>query len=211
MTTLAVMKARIADELGDRSDLTDRIARAIADAIAEYQQKRFWFNESRDVTFPTVAGQEFYTAADHADIPNLYRIDQATMLIGNQVAVLARRSEAELQVLSDNATQSGDPTDFAYFARQLRLCPVPNAVRLIRITGHVRFAAPTSDEETGNVWMTDAEKLVRSRAKYELAIHNLNDDELATKMAAAVTEQLTALAARTGRQIGRGRITPTVW
>lgn len=210
MSTLAVMKARIAQELGDRTDLTSEIASAITDAVTEYAPKRFYFNESRSVTFSTVAAQEFYTSADNANIPNLYRIDLVSVDVGGQVQQIDRASNKVLELWSDGATQTGDPPrEYAYFARQIRLYPVPTAVRTVRITGHIKFAAPASDSEADNVWMTEAEKLIRSRAKYELAIHKLHDQELAMLMTAAVTEQLSTLGIQTGRRVGRGRIRAT--
>ena len=72
---LAQMKARIADELGQRTDLTSQISFAISDAISFYNNERFIFNESRDITFSTVPAQEFYGAADNTAIPNMWSFD----------------------------------------------------------------------------------------------------------------------------------------
>jgi hypothetical protein len=59
---------------------------------------------------------------------------------------------------------------------------------LMSIGGHVNLPSPmgfigsTGQDTTGNRWFTDGEKLIRSRAKYELAINVLRDNELAVKM-----------------------------
>jgi hypothetical protein len=63
---------------------------------------------------------------------------------------------------------------------------------LMTIGGHVELQSPTGNlvsgqsqtgfAVTGNRWFTDAEKLIRSRAKYELAINVLRDGELAQAM-----------------------------
>lgn len=205
MSTLAIMKARVADELA-RSDLTSQIAYAITDAIERYQQDRFWFNESRDVTFPTVASQEYYTSSDNANIPNLYAIDYVVTTVGSNVHELKQLDPGEIELLSDNGTQTGEPYAYAYFQKKIRLYPVPNAVYTIRVAGHVKVAAPASDSEADNVWMTDAERLIRSRAKYELAVHVLKDAEMAVAMTGAVTEAYDLLKGRTNRQVGTGEV-----
>src|SRR5262249_23920693 len=97
----------------------------------------------------------------------------------------------------------------AWYDRKLRLYPPPGQVYPVRIAGHFRLGAPASDLEAGNVWMVEAERLIRSRAKYELAIHWLKDGELATTMAASVTEALDQLKARTNRQTATGIVQPT--
>jgi hypothetical protein len=58
---------------------------------------------------------------------------------------------------------------------------------LMTIGGHVILPSPmtpvgTTGADTQNRWFTDGEKLIRSRAKYELAINVLRDNELAMKM-----------------------------
>jgi hypothetical protein len=59
---------------------------------------------------------------------------------------------------------------------------------LMSIGGHVQLPSPmgfigsTGQDTAANRWFTDGEKLIRSRAKYELAINVLRDNELAIKM-----------------------------
>jgi hypothetical protein len=74
MGTLADLKSRIALELA-RTDLTAQIGNAVSDAIKFYGSERFWFNQSRSITFPTVNGQQAYGASDQALIPSLIKID----------------------------------------------------------------------------------------------------------------------------------------
>ncbi len=205
MATQGDMKARIADELA-RGDLASPIASAIADAIAFYQDKRFWFNESRDVTFLTVVGQQWYGAADNASIPGLYAIDYVTISVGNVVSDVPRMEPEDIEILAMTGTQQGEPYAYTYYNQQIRLYPVPANVWQVRIGAHVAVAAPASDSEVANPWMTSAEKLIRSRAKYELAINWLKDMELAQTMTAAVTEAFDELKGRTNRQVGRGVI-----
>ena len=74
MTTLATLKSRIADDIS-RSDLTTQIANSITDAITYYQNRRFFFNETRSETFDTVAAQSLYRSSDDAAIPTFARLD----------------------------------------------------------------------------------------------------------------------------------------
>lgn len=96
---------------------------------------------------------------------------------------------------------------------------------LMSIGAHVQLPAPmnfigsTGQDTTGNRWFTDGEKLIRSRAKYELAINVLRDAELATKMSPYPPEQnggvvgaawdaYDMLTAEMNRMLSRGRISP---
>jgi hypothetical protein len=208
MSTLAVMKARLADELS-RSDLTSQIALAITDAIAAYASERFWFNESRtSVSFSTVDGQEFYTSSDDADIASIRKLDYAVIYVGNDVRKLEYSSPETMEYLSANGTQEGTPWSYGWYDNKIRLYPVPDAVYTIRIAAHVKVAAPATDGEASNPWMTDAERLIRSRAKLELALHVLRDQELAATMAEAVKEAWSDLKSTTNQLFaGDGRIT----
>lgn len=208
MTTLSIMKARIADELA-RGDLTSQIAYAITDAIERYQSERMWFNESRDVTFSTVASQEYYTSSDHELIPNIYTIDYVVMTVGGSVHSLTRSIPEQIEALSDNGAQTGEPSSYAYFQKKIRLYPVPDQVYTVRVAGHVKVAAPASDDEADNVWMTDAERLIRARAKYNIALDVMRDQGIAQSQAAAVNEAFEQLKGRTNRQVGTGIISAT--
>lgn len=53
---------------------------------------------------------------------------------------------------------------------------------VMTVGGHITYAAPAALTTTGNRWFTDGERLIRSRAKYELAMHVLNDLDLAKRM-----------------------------
>jgi len=207
MSTLAIMKARIADELA-RSDLTSQIAYAITDAITAYEDERFHFNESRATTFSTVDGQEFYSSSDAAAIGNIQKIDYVKVYVGNQPHDLGYERPGDMESLSLNGTQEGTPWSYTWYGNQIRLYPVPDQAYTIRIGASVKVAAPASDAEASNSWMTHAERLIRSRAKLELALHVLKDTELAQTMITAVEEAFEQLKGRTNllTQAGQGRV-----
>lgn len=184
MATLADMKARIALEL-TRSDITAQIADAITTAIRAYQQDRFRFNEPSLVaapTFATVAARSSYTSADNANIGTLYAIDLLTFAdAGGNVFEIRRDDSLDVRLLNfPNFT--GQPEGFTYRGNTLTLYPVPNQVWTVTIDGLTYVAAPATDVEASNPWMNDAERMIRCRAKYELAIHVTRNEKMAAMM-----------------------------
>jgi hypothetical protein len=180
MTTLATMKARIASELR-RSNIDDQIADAISTAIAAYQGERFHFSESRAVTFTTVDDQEFYDGDDAASLALISKIDYVVIYQGDNEYTLKPRSPDELERLSQSGTNTGMPLFYGWYGNQLRLCPIPNEAWTVRIGCELAVAAPATDAEADNPWMTHAERLIRSRAKYELYEHVLLAPDMAAR------------------------------
>ncbi len=204
---LAAMKARIADELGQRDDIPNQIALAITDAIKLYQPKRFLWNETRDITFNTVADQALYGQADDPHIPMLRSFDYLLLYIGNVLqGEITREDPKVLELEQSSGTSTGQPTRFAYYDRKIRLGPVPAAVYTVRVAGRIIYAAPAADKEQNNPWMVEAEALIRKRAKYELALNVIDDLELAQRLAPQITELEDALTGEASRLAGTGTV-----
>lgn len=206
--TQGYMKDKIADQI-NRTDLTTQIAECISDAIKFYQPHRFIFSEGRDTTLSTVANQEFYTSTDDPLIGTLYAFDYITITIGTAKFDLPRYQPEDIEVLTQSGTQMGQPQCYSYYDYQLRLYPVPNTVYPLTIAAHQLIAAPAADTTTGNNWMTDAEKLIRCRARYELALNYTSDEKEMQFMTAAVTEAYDELKMRTNQLAGTGEVRPT--
>lgn len=194
MTTLATLKAEIADDL-DRTDLTDQIASAITRAIKKYRHKRFWWTQTRDVTFATVANQTTYGVADSADIPNIIRVDTVFVLISDNQLECSRISFRDWEEAVDNTSTTGQPWSYNYIAEQFRLYPIPDAAYTMRVHCDLQVAAPASDSETDNRWMTDAYDLIRAEATRWLATYSLRDYELAGIMEREARARLHDLTA----------------
>lgn len=207
MTTLATMKARIATELR-RSDLTAQIAEAITTAIKAYEHERFYWNESRENTFPTVADQQNYGSTDAAFIGNITKIDYVYLLVGDTSHKLIATTLDEMENVISAATSAGQPSEYAWYDEQLWLYPTPPEVWTVRVGAVLDIAEPATDGELNNPWMVKAERLIRSRAKNELFLHVLRDFEMAQAMALAVDEAERQLFVRTTRQTktGGGRV-----
>ena len=116
------MKSQIADELM-RDDLTSNIALAITEAIEFHQKKRYYFNEADSVTFLD-GGKYEYTSSDNANIPNLFQ-DAGGGRDGGEPELRDCGNHAGDGGFRNGST-SGQPYNYTYFNRTIRLFPTPN-------------------------------------------------------------------------------------
>jgi hypothetical protein len=190
MTTRAIMLAEMADDM-ERSD-SAAFTNKINAAIRHYQPKRFWFNESRSVTFNTVASTDTYLFTTIGT--EFYKIDGVFVTIAaGDVRELDRLNYQQMERVAGNNADTGEPSDYASVPGGIRLWRNPDDAYSTRILGHTKVAAPTSDGETDNVWMTEAYELIMSRAKAELYAHRYNDSANAVIMQAAEALALSQL------------------
>lgn len=209
MSTYGIMQDRIAAEL-TRTDLTSRIQEAIQSAISHFQKEPWFFCEDRSKTFSTVAGQEFYTSSDLADIPNYQSIEYLEITVNSTNRFrLDKRDHDLIAGWSTNTGLRSRPTDFAYFAKQIRLYPIPDAVYTIRIVGQLRQATLSATTDT-NAWMTDAERLIRTRAKadiYENVIRTQPD--MTMRMKTQEVDAYAELRSENAARVASSQVTPT--
>lgn len=210
MTTRDTMVSRIADELGQVSGLDNQIVNAINSAIGAYQHKDFWFSSKRgQLTFNTTINQRDYDVDDSAQIPLIQKISFVKLTVSSQIIYdLEQIGQREMEELMVADASANVPDCYSYFDSTLWLHPKPAAAYAVRVVGVFAIAVPASGSETGNAWMTLGERLIRSRAKWELAVHTLEDMDLATRMKPAVDEaleQLNIQSALKARQSG-GRV-----
>lgn len=208
--TLGYMQDKIADQIS-RSDLSSQITESISDAIRFYQSHRFIFSETRDVSLSTTSNQEFYSATDDPLIGTLFEFDYITVSIGTAKFDLPRYQPEDLELLTQSGTQFGQPQCYSYYNFQLRLYPVPDNAYPLTIAAHQLIKAPAAPDTANNPWMGEAERLIRSRARYELALNYTFDDDEMKFMTAAVTEAYDELKARTNKLSGTGEIRPTTF
>jgi hypothetical protein len=205
MTTLLDLKSRIAADLS-RDDLTSQIANAVSDAIKFYARQRFWFNQSRSLTFNTATGQSDYGAANNPVIPNIVRIDALFLPQNQSVFALDRFEPVDFEVVSASFG-GGRPTAFTVIDNTIRLWPTPDAIYTLRLHAHYKLPYP-ADAET-NPWTDDAEELIRSHAKMLLYIDLLEDPDGAGRMQAKLPFLLEALNVETSARITTGVIQGT--
>lgn len=214
MATLGAMKARIARET-TRDDLLDNgaIAEEITSAINFYRAERFWFNEKRtQLVFNTVVGQTDYGAATAADIAHILRIDYVTASWpGDGAITIGYCSPLDMEILLSNPPLSAArPYRYSYYEQTLRLYPEPDRIYPVRVAGVFRVNPPATDVEAGNPWMTEAEELIRSRAKRNLYMNSMIGTEAAqgTAMRALEEEALSRLKRETSSRTQVRHIRP---
>ena len=151
--TYLIMQQMIADELGDRQDLltpladsaltTSPIQNAIQSAIALWEREPFYFNEYyASPLFSTVANQEFYTVSDNAAIATLPKIDKIHILVNSNRYTLYARTWQYLEEISVNpAVVTSIPIDYAYFAEQIRIYPIPDGAYPLTFNANQRLTA----------------------------------------------------------------------
>ena len=214
-STRADLRTRILDDLTRTAGTAwnSRVNNAIDDACNFYQRKRFYFNESRTVTFSTVAGTDTYTfntpAITGTNGAEFHKIDNVYLTVGGTVVRLHREDPDRLEYLADNLAGQSIPTDYAQFSRTMRFYPNPNAIYTVRIIGHLKYAGPVDDLETTNVWMNEGFELIRSRAKAQIAMHILEDEALATRMETMERSALSSLMQAGFAKMQGGSIEPT--
>lgn len=166
------LQNRIAQETRDTStaaatDIEGRIQEAILSAIKFYESSRFYFNQTTG-TFSTVAAQEYYSSTDLADIPNLITIDSMKLTLSDGTSKQDIDAVPfETMDASQNGLVTGDPEYFAYYKQQIRLYPIPTAVRTVTMSYHYRLTALSAASDS-NAWTDDAEDLIRNRAASEI-------------------------------------------
>lgn len=210
MSTLATLKSRIADDLA-RDDLTSQIADAITQAIDFYQEERLFWMDSRSTTFSTVAAQSAYTDSDDANIPLWIKIDD--LLIedsdGQVYGPLDRLDQTSMETLLDSSASTGRPECWSLYDDTFYFHPIPDAAYTVRPLGQLLVAAPGSDSEPSNKWMTKGFELLRCAAKGYVFLHTMKDPDQASMMAVAAERELGKLRRDTSKRTATGRIKPS--
>lgn len=214
MTTLADLKAAIADDIDDTAgEYASQIDAAISAAIRYCERYRFYFNETRDETFVTVDGREWYDAADNANIPTLVRIHALYRENANGERIdLIRAAPETLEWSNDGTFPKGTPSEWTYFNRKIRLFPIPGAeVFTIRMQLGPYRLAPLVGPDDSNAWLTEAYDMVKARAKYIVWKDTLKEPVLGAEALNDFNDQFDALKGETSSRTGTGFITPTCW
>lgn len=207
MGTYLDLQNNIASDLS-RSDIGAQIQSAIADAIKQYERQRFWFNTTRSLTFQTVAGQDTYTGADLAQIPNIIRIDKLYLKWGVTTYPLDWYEPDEFEFLTGLNTTPGKPTIYTYTDNQIIMWPKPVMAYVVRPHMHYRFS-PLVNPADSNGWTNEAENLIRAQAKLILFLNVLEDTDGVQRMQAQIPGLKAGLDYETSARSATGRIRPT--
>ena len=167
MATFGDMQARIADELGMRTDLIPQIQKAILTTIAQQDNDHYYFNEL-SATFQTVAKQAYYTPSTLFGVSGI--ASNSWLKIAQTSGYnyqLTRWNFQEMDAIDTNASWAAMPYAWAYYNYQMRLFPVPQQVYTVTGFFVVEFA-PLNLAADSNPWTNDAEEMIRSFAKADL-------------------------------------------
>lgn len=203
MTTYVVMQQRIADELS-RSDLTSQIKLAIQTAIKHYERKRFYFNQKTTGTFTTQANREYYGASFFSDVENVIEIDSMYLEFSNSRLPVVPVPFEQIE-RAQSGVVLGIPEFFSYYAQKIRLYPMPSEALTVWLAYHYRLTALSADADT-NAWMTDAEELIRQRAKRTIYLDVLRDRDGAESCAILEKEAYDGLKSETRRRTSNQRL-----
>lgn len=193
--TYGTIKTRIADDLA-RSDLTSQIATAVLNAIKFYERKRFYWNTRLTDTFALVANQEYYGSAALSSIPNLITIDDMYVTVDSIRYHVTPAPFSIIAGAQDGLLTRDPPYRYAYHAQQIRMFPIPAAVRTVTMATHYRLTALSSDSDT-NGWTDEAEDLIVRRAEWDLYTYTVKDAESAQAAKAGEMEAYSALMRET--------------
>ncbi len=189
MTDFLDIQDDIIDELGDEGALSrDQVKKAIVRSIRQYERMDFWFTQAVG-TFNSVAGQEYYTTAALADIPNMVEILSLKRTSNDLPLVGATLQDVEAQ---SSSTATGTPTHYSLVTGKIRLYPIPTEVEQFKVIYTKRFTELDADDDT-NDWLSFAEELIRQSAKRRIAMDILHSDEIAARCGAAEKMALDAL------------------
>ncbi len=214
MSTLGTIKTEIADDLA-RDDLASPITNAINAAIRKWEGTRFHFNEKL-FKLNTVADQEYYawTSLLNSDGSaldtgvTLLEIDSITLLQSSEPYTLWARTQLWMDTYAvPNSQHSGASTDYAIYADQLRLFPIPDQVYPITISGLARLKTLAADNDA-NGWVTEGRDLIRHQAKISLYRDKLRDMKGVELARDGVREALEQLTRKYEAKVSSGRLTP---
>ncbi len=130
--------------------------------------------------------------------------------VGATHYTLEKRDYAYIDEISTASTATGDPTDYAYYARQLRFYPIPNAARTVVVSG-ITKADTLSATTDSNYWMTEGEELIRSRATWDIYKHVIKDREQAEDWKETELEALSTLRGDDAERLSTWRFRPTAF
>lgn len=185
MPNLTTLKNRLALDF-KRTNLTAQIANAIGDAVTHYQGQRFAFNQLR-ASFYTTAGREFYACTGTPLPPaDIAEVDSITIDVNGRQMQLKPMSFDLGERINTTTNSQSQPQAWSWYAQQIRLYPVPDAVYTMTIAYLQKLPVPASDGAS-NAWTTEAEALIRYFAQKTIYRDTLLRPDLGA--AAEIAEQ----------------------
>lgn len=144
--------AHCRETLNNRNDLTPLIKSEIGYAIAHYERKRFWFNETIfDAELTPASNGEFPVPSD------LMHFDKLTIDSRD-----GRKLDSKNYNLLSNDNSTGDPKRFYRYRQSFFIRPITNRNRQI-YCHYIRSLPDLVDDLDDNAWTDEAEELIHAR------------------------------------------------
>lgn len=210
MSTLATMRATIADKI-NRTDLNTQIDLEINRAIEHYyNSERFFFNETSG-SFSTVASQEAYTASDAAFIGTIREVDYVKLVVtSTNHQPLELRTFQDLQRINQGRA-TGQPSNYAWYQNGFYLYLIPNAVWTVTVFYTKTYTDLVLAADT-NDYTVYAEDLIEAHAMAAMYNDYLKQYEEGSKAKEKEGMALLALRSRTSAaDISTNQIQPTAF
>ncbi len=213
MSTLGTMRARIEREMkrGDITASATCVVDAIVSAIAFFENRRYAFNEFHDQTFTASSSTTYVPVAQIGLTP--IKLDTVKAVIGSRDYPLRERTFKQLDDI-DAGQWYGYPDYYAWQGEALRLYPPPNDNYTIKISGYQKLTEISAAASAGasNAWMTDAEEMIRLKAKALLFRDELRNFDTAKMFEEAALRSLREAPFRKATTLtATGRIRPSSW
>jgi hypothetical protein len=209
MATLAQLRATVQDDLlAVPIATTDaHVNEAIKAAIRNYEADRFWFNETRSLTFSCVVGQTDYDSDD--DIGLIEHADYMENQLDGADRWMGYARPPTLAWLIGGDASSGEPYLWTHVGGAIRLFPAPDDTYTIRVTGFIRYAPLVVDTDE-NPWTIEGKgyDLIRARARWHIANNVVKDEAEAGRAAQAEEAALIAAFKKTGARSSRYYVLP---
>lgn len=205
-STFLQMQQRIADDL-DRTDLTTQIKLAINRAIKHYQTEPFWFKETSS-SFPAVSAQEEYVYGTGSVPTDIEMIDIMERQYNGTKITMLQITPSELEA-KQSLDATGIPDEFAQYQNRIKLYPIPNQTGITILIKYTKNYTELSADADTNDWLTYAEDLIESHARWWINRRILHDQNAAAEDEIQIVNALDALRTLNTNKTGQGRVIPT--
>ena len=195
--TLGETINKLLDECWRTGEFTSQAAEYIDQAIQHYKGESFWFNEDRATT-NTVQGQKRYALPD-----DYQQVKTLSISDSDSEYELTRRTYEEMLELYPDDSE-GMPTDYCIDRQEIWLGPVPNDAYTLRILYQREPVTATAEAQT-NIFLDNANALIRAYAGKMLTGLVLRDAEAASLFAMIETQELQKLRGETTKRLMTGK------
>jgi hypothetical protein len=184
-----------------RSDLTSIIPDFITLAEARIARDLRLRRQVTNTALSTVAGTQTVTLpSDFLEMENI------TLTNTTPPAALSVVTPEIMDRKFPSGYVTGQPVVYTIVGDQVQLGPTPDAVYTVRPLGQVLIAAPSSDSEPDNPWMTKGYELIRCAAKAYIYLHTHGFVDQAATFAVAAERELNRLRRDTSKRTATGDI-----